>query len=105
MKKFDVIENNGGGLALVVYTDDRTLVEYIHTTYEYYPARLIDDILDILGGADPFAEWDGNEIEEEEQRCFEYWYNSDHENIGWCVIANEETSEDEVIELMIGRRS
>lgn len=30
MKKFDVIEDNGGGLALIVYTDDRTLVEYVH---------------------------------------------------------------------------
>lgn len=35
MKKFDVIEDNGGGLALVVYNDGRTLVDYIHTSYEF----------------------------------------------------------------------
>lgn len=101
MKKFDVIEDNGGGLALIVYTDDRTLVDYVHTGYEYTGGMnaVVSDALLIMDGADPFAEWDGNEVEEEEQRCFDYWYNSDHENIGWVVIANEETTEDDLIDL------
>lgn len=101
MKKFDVIEDNARGLALIVYTDDRTLVEYVHTGYEYSGGiiDLITDALLIKDGADPLTEWDGNEVEEEEQRCFDYWYDSEHENIGWYVIANEETTESELIEL------
>lgn len=99
MKKFDVIEDNGGGLAILVYTNDRALVEYIHTGYEFNPSQLIEDLTSILEGADPLTEWDCNEVVDDEQRCFDYWYDSDYENIGWWVIANEETSRDEIIEL------
>ena len=98
-KKFDVIEDNGGGLVLLVYTNNRELVEYIHTTYEYNPERLIEDLISILEGADPLTEWDGNEVVDDEQRNVDYWYDPDIENIGWWVIANEETTLDEIIEL------
>lgn len=70
MKKFDVIEDNGGGLAILVYTNDRALVEYIHTGYEFNPGQLIEDLINILEGADPLTEWDGNEVVDDEQRCF-----------------------------------
>ena len=99
MKKFDVIKDNGGGLALVVYNDDRTFVDYIHTSYEFDKGQLIKDVQLIQYGADPCAEWDGNEVMNGEQRCFDYWYNSDHENIGWRVIANEEISVYDLIDL------
>ncbi len=34
MKKYQVIEDNGGGLTLVVF-DENGYVEYLHNGYEY----------------------------------------------------------------------
>lgn len=62
MKKFEVYENNAGGLALVVY-DDSEKVEYIYTGYEFNPGQLLQDIECIKAGDDPSMMWDGNEID------------------------------------------
>ena len=62
MKKFEVYENNAGGLALVVY-DDSEKVEYICTGYEFNPGQLSQDISCIKAGDDPAMMWDGNEID------------------------------------------
>ena len=35
MKEFEVYENNGGGLILVVYNGYRQ-IEYVHSGYEFY---------------------------------------------------------------------
>lgn len=63
MKSFEVFENNGGGLALVIYGPHYT-VEYIHTGYEYSPGQLSADLDALLEGADPATEWEGNEIDD-----------------------------------------
>ena len=34
MKKFQVIEDNGGGLTLAVFNEDGN-IEYLHSGYEY----------------------------------------------------------------------
>ena len=39
MKEYKVIEDNGGGLALVVFAEDGETVEYIHSGYEYNPGQ------------------------------------------------------------------
>lgn len=62
MKKFEVYENNAGGLALVVY-DDSEKIEYIYTGYEFNPGQILQDIDCIKAGDDPAMMWDGNEID------------------------------------------
>ena len=62
MKDFEVYENNGGGLALVVYGDSGK-VEYICTGYEFNQGQLSQDISCIKAGDDPSMMWDGNEID------------------------------------------
>lgn len=63
MKEFEVYENNGGGLILVVY-NDQLKVEYIHSGYEFSPGQLLKDIENIKAGDDPATQWEGNELEE-----------------------------------------
>lgn len=63
MKNFEVFENNGGGLALVVYGPHYT-VDYIHTGYEYSPGQLSADLDALWEDADPSRDWEGNEIDE-----------------------------------------
>ena len=62
MKKFEVYENNAGGLALVVY-DDCEKIEYVRTGYEFNLGQLLQDIECIKAGDDPAMMWDGNEID------------------------------------------
>lgn len=66
MKDFEVYENSGGCLALVVYGDFGN-IEYIHTGYEFNPGQLSEDIENIKAGDDPAIMWDGNELEEFEE--------------------------------------
>ena len=63
MKRYEVYENNAGGLALLVY-DDAGRVNYIHTGYEFVPGQLQQDLAAIAQGDDPSTEWDGNEIDD-----------------------------------------
>ena len=58
---YRVIEDNGGGLALVVM-DKNGMVFYHHTGYEHHEGSLRADIEALENGDDP-AEWDGNELE------------------------------------------
>ena len=62
MKEFEVYENNGGGLILVVYNDYRQ-IEYVHSGYEFYPGNLTEDIENIKAGNDSVAQWSGNELD------------------------------------------
>lgn len=44
MRKYEVIEDNGGGLTLVVFNNNG-IVDYLHSGYEYGTSgRLMDDI-------------------------------------------------------------
>lgn len=63
MKNFEVFENNGGGLALVVYGPHYT-AEYVHTGYEYSPGQLSADLDALREGANPATDWEGNEIDD-----------------------------------------
>ena len=84
MKKYEVIEDNCGGLALAVFGENDT-VEYIHCGYEHTPGQLRKDILAIKSGADPESEWDGN--------CgggeFEYGNDTESEH-SWKVVADSD---------------
>lgn len=94
MKKFNVIEDNGGGLTLVVFKEkEYGEISYIHTGYEYYPGDLKKDIELLKNGADPAQEWDGNELENLEKfpymknpYDFENWFPWEQKGLGWDII-------------------
>lgn len=60
MRKYEVLEDNGGGLHLAVFSEDEKEVVYFHSGYEYYPGELLESIEAICEGAQPELEWDGN---------------------------------------------
>lgn len=85
MKKYEVIEDNGGGLTLVVFNKNGK-VDYLHSGYEYgKPGRLICDLEALKNGDDPVKEWDGNEDNPQEIYdnilSFEY---------GWEIVADND---------------
>ena len=61
MRKYEVIEDNGGGLTLVVFNKNGK-VDYLHSGYEYGKhGRLICDLEALKNGDNPVTDWDGNE--------------------------------------------
>ena len=90
MKRFEVIEDNSGGLTLVIFSESEK-VEYIHSGYEYNQGQLSEDLIAFKNGENPVEEWDGN--------CggLEYEYGEDpqiiYDNItsyeyGWEIVAD-----------------
>lgn len=59
MRKFEVIEDNGGGLILAIF-NEKNEVEYIHSGYEYNVGQLKNDLEELENGSNPATEWDGN---------------------------------------------
>lgn len=58
MLSFEVIEDNGGGLALAIFKGDKCI--WLHCDYEYHPYDLLDDINAIKEGKNPLRDnWDG----------------------------------------------
>ena len=88
MKHYMVIEDNGGGLTLLVMEEEK--VAYVHLGYERTPGELTRDIKDIRGGADPARDWDGNELHHvsENPEELESWFPHAQEGAGWNVIAD-----------------
>lgn len=82
MKNYKVIEDNGGGLTLVVFGADGQ-VEYLHTGYEYNPGKLTDDLDALEKGDNPIVDWDGNE--DDPQRIYDDMISHD---CGWEVVAD-----------------
>lgn len=64
MKKWQVTENNGGGLTLYVWDDDNKLI-YAHAGYEFAPDALRADITALRNGDDT-SEWEGNDLDNED---------------------------------------
>lgn len=92
MKKFEVIEDNGGGLTLAVFNTEGE-VDYIHSGYEYTQGQLQNDLEALKNGDNPAEDWDGN--------CggLEWEYGSDPQSIydnitsyecEWQVVADNE---------------
>ena len=80
-KKFNVIEDNGGGITLVIF-DDSNEVSYLHTGYEYISGQLTDDLTELANGSDP-STWDG--CEENPQEIYD---NITSFEYGWEIIAD-----------------
>lgn len=92
MKNYKVIEDNAGGLALVVFSDGEK-VEYIHSGYEYNPGQLTGDLENLKNGDDPARDWDGNELEDAEMENpedLESWFPWEQEGQGWEVVADND---------------
>lgn len=94
MKKYYVIEDNGGGLALVVFAEDGENVEYIHSGYEYNPGQLTEDLENLKNGDDPAEYWDGNELDSvegmENPEDLESWFPWNQKGIGWETVADND---------------
>ena len=84
MKKHEVIEDNGGGLTLAVFSQDGK-VEYIHTGYEYVEGQLRADLEALKSGDNPVEDWDGNE--EDPQSFYDDFLSYEY---GWEVVADND---------------
>ena len=92
MKNFAVIEDNGGGLALIVYGENGK-IEYIHTGYEYHPGQLSDDLEALKNGDDPARDWDGNDLHTtgmENPEELESWFPWEQKGVGWEIVADND---------------
>ena len=63
---WQVTENNGGGLTLYVWIDDKLV--FAHAGYEYTsPDQLNEDLDNLKKGANPIADgWDDNDLTDED---------------------------------------
>lgn len=85
MKKYEVIEDNGGGLHLVVFGTDGK-AEYLHSGYEYGThGDLINDLQALKDGDNPVIDWEGNV--ENPQEVYECMTSFEH---CWEVVADNE---------------
>lgn len=85
MKKYEVIEDNGGGLHLVVFGADGK-VEYLHSDYEYGTSgSLLNDLQALKDGDNPVLDWEGNE--ENPQQAYDCMTSFEY---GWEVVADNE---------------
>jgi hypothetical protein len=65
--QFEVTENNGGGLTLVVWNDGNGN-EFLHAGYEYNPYQLRMDIAALYSDDNcDVTEWEGNDLLSENQ--------------------------------------
>lgn len=92
MKKFEVIEDNGGGLTLVVFNSNGK-VDYIHNGYEYNQGQLQDDLEALRNGDNPTEDLDGNcgGLEWEYGTDPQAFYNNiTSYEFGWEIVADNE---------------
>lgn len=78
--KYKVIEDNGGGLHLYVFSGRRCI--WAHTGYEYSPGNLTADLDSLENGADPRRDWDGGM--DDPQAAYDNTTGYEH---GWEVVA------------------
>ncbi len=78
--KYKVIEDNGGGLHLYVFSGRRCV--WAHTGYEYNSDGLLEDLKALESGVDPCGDWDGGE--EDPQAAYDATVSYEY---GWEVVA------------------
>lgn len=62
MRKFYVIENNSGGIEMFVTDKYGNMFEGWFTDYEFSIERLLDDITEIVNGAEYINMWYNNRV-------------------------------------------
>lgn len=97
MKNYIVIEDNGGGLTLVVFAEGEETIEYMHSGYEYDPGRLTEDLEKLKNGDNPANEWEGNELDSiddmfnrEDLEDLETWFPWEQKGTGWKIVADND---------------
>lgn len=84
IKRYQVIEDNGGGLTLVVFGSNNN-VEYLHDGYEHNPGQLQQDLKALRDGDDPANDWEGNA--EDPQAMYD---NITSYEYGWEIVADND---------------
>lgn len=82
MKRYEVIEDNGGGLTLVVFNIAGN-VEYIHTGYEHSLYQLSEDLERLKTGDNLVKNWEGNE-----ENVLALYENITSFEYGWKIVAD-----------------
>ena len=94
MRKYEVIEDNGGGLSLAVWDKKCEKVVYFHTGFEYCQGDLKECIKELQNGACPEKEWDGNcgglqfDLGTDPQFLYDNIVSSDP--CGWDIVADQD---------------
>ena len=78
--KYKVVEDNGGGLHLYVFSGSKCV--WAHTGYEYSPGNLIADLGGLESGDDPRRNWEGGA--DDPQATYE---NTTGYEYGWEIVA------------------
>lgn len=81
-KKFEVIEDNSGGITLVVFGENKK-AEYLHSGFEYVRDGLLKCLEGLKNGDNPVQDWDGNV--ENPQAVYDTITANEH---GWKVVAD-----------------
>lgn len=79
--KYQVIEDNGGGLHLYVFSGAKCV--WAHTGYEYSPGNLVADLDALESGDDPRRDWDGGADDPQET-----YDNTTSYEYGWEIVAD-----------------
>lgn len=94
-KKFNVIEDNAGGLTLVVFNNDNE-IEYIETDFQYDPGILVS-VLEKLSYGYNLSDWKENLLEVnhtfpivENPKHLESWFPEEQYKTGWNIIADND---------------
>lgn len=78
--KYKVIEDNGGGLHLYVFSRGRCV--WSHSGYEYTPGNLSVDLDALDAGDDPRRDWEGDEDDPQAM-----YNNITNYEFGWQIVA------------------
>jgi hypothetical protein len=88
--KWEVTENNGGGITLVVWNDGYGN-EYIHSGYEYVDNHLTEDIWALYDEYNDCSQWEGNDLDDCDETTTIADLYDDHESTHVIAIGNSET--------------
>lgn len=94
-KKFNVIEDNAGGLTLVIFNNDNE-IEYIETDFQYDPGSLVS-VLEKLSYGDDLSDSEENLLDNPFEVSFvqnperlESWFPEEQYKTGWNIIADND---------------
>ena len=94
-KKFNVIEDNTGGLTLVIFNNDNK-IEYIETDFQYDPGSLVS-VLEKLSYGDDLSDSEENLLDNpfevsfvENPKRLESWFPEEQYKTGWNIIADND---------------
>lgn len=92
-KNFYVVEDNGGGLTLVIYNKDED-IEYITNEFEYHKGNLIE-ALEKLSYGENHNNWENNLLYDsditftmENPEYLNNWFPDEQYKTGWNIIAD-----------------